>query len=170
MADNQNHQPGVLYGAEARQKLKHLIENIQIAMLTTQDGILLRSRPMGTIKAEFNGEVWFFTSDDSPKVDQVQHESQVNIAYSSGEAWVSVSGRARIVHDRVKMEELWNPVLKAWFPDGLETPNICLLCVTTDQAEYWESDGKVAQTIGLLKALVTGEQSDAGENAKLVLN
>lgn len=166
MADNQ---PSVLYGADARKKLQDLIKDIHIAMLTTQDGTLLRSRPMGSIVTEADGNIWFFTIDDSPKATQIQKESHVNLAYSSSDVWVSVSGRARLVHDRAKMEELWNPIRKAWFPDGLETPNITLLCVTTDQAEFWESDGKVAQTLGLLKALVTGEQSDAGENAKLVL-
>jgi general stress protein 26 len=161
-------------GAEAREKLVSLIRDIHIAMLTTVDSDgsrdILRSRPMGTIEAEFDGDIWFFTSDQSGKVDDIAREHSVNVAYSSGEAWVSVSGTASLVHDRAKMEALWNPVLKAWFPDGLDTPDIALLRVRVHEAEYWESHGKVAQAVGLLKALVTGQESDAGENAKLMLN
>lgn len=170
MADNDT--PKVLHGAEAREKLVEMIKDIRIAMLTTQEvgSQQLRSRPMGTIEAEPDGDIWFFTSDTSPKVEEVQREHDVNLSYSSDERWVSVSGRASITHDRAKMEQLWNPVLKAWFPDGLDTPDIALLHIRVAEAEYWESHGKLAQAAGLLKALVTGQESDAGENAKLVIN
>ena len=53
-------------------KLAELIGEIRIAMLTTtaEDGSL-RSRPMTTQQATFDGKLWFFTKRESPKVDEI---------------------------------------------------------------------------------------------------
>ncbi len=68
------------------------------------------------------------------------------------------------------MEELWNPILKAWFPEGLDDPNICLLKVNVEQAEYWDSPSStLVQIGGFVKALVTGQRADGGENEKINL-
>ena len=73
---------------------------------------------------------------------------------------------AEQVLDRAKAEELWNPLLKAWFPDGLDTPGLALLKVHATSAEYWESahSSKVITLLGYAKAAVTGKTPDAGEN------
>ncbi len=158
---------------EAIEKLNGLIEDIDFAMLTTvdTDGVL-RSRPMSTQKAEFDGELWFFTSDRTHKTEEIERDSRVNVSYAEPKdnVYVSVSGAASISKDRAKMEELWNPILKAWFPDGLETPGICLLKVDVEQAEYWDSPSStLVQVAGFVKALVTGNRASGGENEKINL-
>lgn len=155
--------------------LREQINDIKIAMLTTvDDDGSLRSRPMGTQDLEFDGELWFFVSDTSPKVQEIRHEQQVNVSYADpgSNRYVSVSGRGVIVHDKAKMEQFWNPFLKAWFPDGLESPDIALLKIMVDKAEYWDyTSGKLVQLIGFIKAAVTGEPSDlGGKNEKLTIN
>jgi len=159
--------------AEAIEKLNDLINEIDFAMLTTvdTDGVL-RSRPMSTQKAEFDGTLWFFTSDKTHKVEEIERDNRVNASYAEPEdnVYVSVSGAASIVKDRAKMEELWNPILKAWFPKGLDDPNICLLRVDVEQAEYWDSSSStLVQVAGFVKALVTGKRADGGENEKINL-
>lgn len=157
---------------DARAKLQELIEGIDFCMLTSIDGDVMRSRPMSTQQAEFDGDIWFFTSDETHKVDEIAADNRVCVAYTKPDShtYVSVSGRAEIVRDRTKMEELWNPVLKAWFPDGLEDPRLCLLKVTAEQAEYWDQpSGKVVQLFGFVKALATGQSAEWGENQKLEL-
>lgn len=154
-------------------KLNELIKDVRIAMLTTAetDGTL-RSRPMGTQQVEFDGDLWFFTYASAGKVQEVQHDEHVNVSYANpdDQVYVSVSGSARLVRDRQKMEELWNPILKAWFPQGLDEPDIALLKVEVEQAEYWDSpNGTMVQLVGFVKALLTGRQADAGENEKLSL-
>lgn len=153
--------------------LREQIKDIKIAMLTTvdEDGSL-RSRPMGTLDAEkFDGDLWFFTSASEPKVDEVRRDHQVNVSYADidGNRYVSVSGAASIVHDRAKMKELWNPIMKAWFPDGLETRDIALLRIKVTKAEYWDfASSKLVQLVGFVKAVVTGEEADdLGKNEKL---
>ena len=157
---------------EAVDKLKELLEGIDFCMLTTIDAGHLRSRPMSTQQLEFDGELWFFTSDNTHKVDEIQKDGRVNVAYSQPDEnrYVSVSGRAEMVKDRAKIEELWNPIHKAWFPEGLDDPHLCLLKVNVEQAEYWDApNSKIVQLYGLVKALATGTEADYGENKKLSL-
>jgi general stress protein 26 len=162
------------YQQELR-KVADLIQDVKIAMLTTvdQDGNL-RSRPMATQKTEFDGDLWFFTSAGSAKVGEVQSEQRVNVSYSNPEAsrYVSVSGTAQLVRDQKKAKELWNPIYKAWFPEGLDDPTLALLKVSVEKAEYWDSpSGKMVQAIGFVKALATGRRYEAseGEHGKVEL-
>jgi len=146
---------------ESVSRLRDLIKDVKVAMLCTveADGCL-RSRPMMTQKTDFNGQLWFFTGLDSAKVHEVEREHHVNVSYASPDkdVYVSVSGMARLTRDRAKLEELWNPIHKAWFPKGLDDPNIALLCVDVDKAEYWDApSGKLVQLAGFVKALATGE-------------
>ena len=158
---------------EKVKKLVEMIQGIRIAMLTTAmaDGTL-RSRPMATQQSEFDGDLWFFTGAGSPKAHEIEEDAHVNVSYADADSqrYVSVSGRARVVRDRQKAEELWNPAYKAWFPGGLDDPNLALLKVEVDGAEYWDSpSGAVVHLIGVAKALATGERYQPGENEKLDL-
>lgn len=155
------------------EKIKELIKDVNIAMLTTvDDNGLLRSRPMATQKTEFDGDIYFFTKEHSPKVDEVQKERNVNVSYSnpSKQHYVSLSGKGRLITDRAKIEELWSPELKAWFPDGLEDPELSLLKIETSQGEYWDTpNSTIVHLIGLAKAVATGESYHPGENEKVDL-
>jgi general stress protein 26 len=143
------------------QKLGELIKGIRIAMLTTVDDEgCLHSRPMANQDDGFDGTLWFFTDANSAKVHELARDRHVNLSYSDpGEnRYVSVSGTASVSRDRAKMKELWSPLHKAWFPDGLEDPNIALLRVEVDKAEYWDSPSSaVVRLYGFAKALATGK-------------
>ena len=157
--------------AEGVGKLAELIKDIQYAMLTTAlpDGTL-RSRPMATQKAPFDGTLWFFTDADSAKVYEVRRDNHVNVAYAdpAHNRWVSLSGTASVVRDKAKVKELWTTGLKAWFPDGPEDPNIALLRIDVGDAEYWDApSNKMVQVVGFVKALATGRRYDPGENEKI---
>ncbi len=151
-------------GQEARARLKELVEEIDIAALTTRGarGNLV-SRPMSTREVDEAGDIWFFTLDDSKKVDETERHHEVGLAYldTSGHRYVSIAGRADVVHDRARMERLYSPSLDIWFEDGLETDGLALLRVTPVSSEYWEPrQGKLATAAGMLKALVTHDTPD----------
>ncbi|MGI8468486.1 MAG: pyridoxamine 5'-phosphate oxidase family protein [Pyrinomonadaceae bacterium] len=157
---------------ESIKKLNDLIKDVRIAMLTTIDWGILRSRPMATQAAEFGGELWFMTSSDTHKTDEIEKDRRVNVSYAAPDSntYVSVSGTAKIINDRQKIEDLWSPIYKAWFPKGLDDPTICLLKVTVEQAEYWDSSSStLVQIAGFLKAIVTGQQADGGDHGKVSL-
>ncbi|MEH1057767.1 pyridoxamine 5'-phosphate oxidase family protein [Micromonospora sp. CPCC 206171] len=154
--------------ADARRRVTELIRQARICMLTTigVDGRMV-SRPMALQEAEFDGDLWFFAYADSPKVRQIRVNPEVNVAFSDQrhDAWVSVSGTAQEGYDRAKAERLWNPLLKTWFPDGLDTPGLTLIKVHANSAEYWDSPGgAVVNLLGFARAAVTGRPPKVGEN------
>ncbi len=155
-------------------KLRELVKDIDFGMLTTvdEDGTL-HSRPMSTNgEIEADGTLWFFTYASTHKVDEIERNHQVNVSFASPEKqrYVSMSGTAQLVKDRNKIQELWKPELKAWFPKELDEPDIALLKVDVQKAEYWDAPSSfVAHTIGLVKAIATGEKASSGENEKITL-
>jgi len=158
---------------EAITRLRELIKGIKFAMLTTvkADGSLY-SRPMTTQETEFDGNLWFFTEADAPKVDEIEREEQVNLAYAdaSDQRYVSLSGTAQLVRDVQKQRELWNPANKIWFPNGPEDPNVALLKVSVAKGEYWESSSNgIGRIIDFARALISGDESKMGDNQKLDL-
>ena len=157
--------------ADGLKKLAKMIEGISLAMLTTVDDRgILRSRPMATQQAEFDGTLWFFTKESSGKSDEVKMDSHVNVAYSDNHrhSYVSASGDARIVRDGAKMKELWNPFVAAWFPKGLEDPELCLLKVNVSEAEYWDAPAsRMVQLIKMATGALTGKPPQMGNHEKL---
>ncbi|NEM98837.1 pyridoxamine 5'-phosphate oxidase family protein [Pontibacter burrus] len=155
------------------QKLIDKIKNIDTAMMTTADDEgSLRSRPMRNMQIKEDGVIWFFTGYESEKTHELQKDAHVNLSYAKpdDQLYVSVSGRAVVSRDKAKIDELWNPALKAWFPEGKEDPNIGLIKVTIDKAEYWDSPSSaMVHLYGVVKAAITGERADPGENKKINL-
>jgi general stress protein 26 len=153
------------------EKLADLIEESRIAMLTTAeaDGTL-RSRPIATLQLDAQGVLWFFTSASSSKIDEIEQHRRVNLSYVNADEhdYVSISGTAETVRDRVKMRELWTPWVKPWFPRGLDDPDLVLLKVTIERAEYWDApDSGAKRLFGLARALATGNTAGLGRNEKI---
>lgn len=154
-------------------KLAKLIKGIKFAMLTTatRDGTL-RSRPMATQRREFDGDLWFFTDDDTAKVHEIHDDAHVNVAYADPDSntYVSVSGRASLVKNRAKARELWNPAYRAWFPDGLDDPRLALIRVSVETAELWDTPSSaMVHLYGVVKAMVTGKPANPGDNKRIRL-
>ncbi|MFT4211364.1 MAG: pyridoxamine 5'-phosphate oxidase family protein [Microbacterium sp.] len=163
-----------LTGADALTRAKELVEDIDFTMLTTvdADGRLV-SRPMSTRRMDEHGDIWFFTSDDTEKVDEIVENRDVGLAYcdAKGMRYVSVAGTATVVHDDALMAELYTPSLDVWFEDGLDTPGVALLKVTPQVTEFWApGKGRIAMAAGMLKALVTRDtpDDDIVEHARIV--
>jgi general stress protein 26 len=159
---------------QSLKKIRDLIKDIDFCMLTTlDDDGCLRSRPMATNgEVAANGDLWFFTYASSHKVTEVNRNHHVNVSFSAPDkqCYVSLCGTAELVGDRAKIQELWKPELKAWFPKELDEPDIALLKVTTTNGEYWDSPASwVAKAVGFVKAATTGERENMTENAKVDL-
>ncbi|PTY05952.1 general stress protein [Opitutaceae bacterium EW11] len=149
---------------EEIEKFAEFVKDIRFAMLTTQapDGSL-RSRPMATLATPFDGDLWFFTDDDAPKVDEIVREHHVCVSYAEPEKqrYISVSGLATVVRDRARIQELWTPAAKAWFPRGIDDPHLAVLRVRTQRAEYWDApSSKMVQLYGYAKAVFTGKRPE----------
>jgi len=162
-------------------RLYELVENVEVAMLTTRrrDGSLV-SRPMATQHRSEGAHFWFVTSDSAPKLAEIAIDPNVNVSYfrDRTKEWVSVSGLARIVRDREKIRELYEPSWKIWFPDeggirsgGPEDPRIVLIAVEARSAQFMTVDkSRPVVLFEYLKGLVTGERPDVGEVEKVQLS
>lgn len=154
-------------------KIQEIIDSIEVGMLTTmQDDGDHRSRPMQTQKLDANGCLWFLTSRSSHKTEELQKHPNVNVSYADTDAqsYVSVVGTASLVDDPAVKEDLWSPIAKAWFPKGLEDPDLTVLKVQIKEAEYWDSSSsKMVQAYHIAKALITGTQDDGGDHGKVTL-
>jgi len=157
------------------QKLREMIKEIDFCMLTTVDeNNDLHSRPM-SLNSEVDeaGNLWFFTSTNSLKVSELNRTPKCNASFAKPDdnRYVSITGTAELVTDKNKIKELWKPALKVWFPEGPDQPDVALLRLGIEKAEYWDSPGgTVAQVISFVSALIKGESADWGENKKLNLS
>lgn len=154
-----------------RQKVGDLIKDFRFAMLTTRhaDGKMV-SHPLTVQEAEFDGDLWFLVSKSSSLVADVAVDAEANVSLNGDDAWLSLSGTAWLVDDRQKIEQLWNPVVEAWFPDGPEDPDVGVLRFAAESAQYWNTPGgKISTAFSFVKSKLTGEEIDAGESGKVDL-
>ena len=162
----------------SKETLYNLIEDIETAMFTTRrpDGRLV-SRPMATQKRADGADLWFVTARKSEKIDEIRNDPQVNLAYYKDRTreWVSVSGRARLVDDRSKIRELYQPDWRAWFGDeGHEKhgtpddPRMILIAVDIEMAMFLEINKPQAVVLfEVVKGIVTGKTPDIGEPERI---
>ncbi|QJW90406.1 pyridoxamine 5'-phosphate oxidase family protein [Spirosoma taeanense] len=151
-------------------KLRDKIKDIRIAMLTTQepDGNF-HTRPMATHEMDPDGTMWFFTYDNSHKVDEVRQNNHVSVAFSDpgNEVYVVTTGLAEVVRDKAKIDELWSDLLKTWFPNGKDDPHVALMKVTTHAGEYWDRPGgTMVKLFEMAKGAITGDSDKSGRNEK----
>lgn len=156
------------------EKVKELIKKTRIGMLTTFDGDgRLHSRPMATVDIDADGNVWFLTDKTSHKAEEIADEPRVCVGYADidNQNYISIGGVAELLDDREKLQALWNPAYHAYFPRGLDDPDLCLLKVISTHVEYWDSPSSaVVHLVGLASAVVTGKRHLAGEHESLNLS
>jgi general stress protein 26 len=152
-------------------KLREMIRDIRIALLTTVDGEgRFHTRPVETLDFDGNEALWFFTDRASPKADEVRRDVRVSLGYAdpSKHSYVAVSGTGTVFHDPAKARELWTIEQRAYYPDGPEDSRLALLRVQIERAEYWIAPGRVSYLLAAARAALTGVPAAViGENRKL---
>lgn len=156
-------------------KLRELAEAIDICMfctnLKTDDGA--SCRPMSTQKVCDEGNIWFFSNADSDKNKEIEQNNNVQLFYShpGKDSFMIVNGEAEIIFDRDMIDELWSPVLKAWFPGGKDDPNISIVKVKPSNAYYWDTDGnKMINFLKMVASAATGKNLVEGNEGALSVN
>ena len=123
-------------------RLAELIASSEVAMLTTETEGRLHSRPLRTLQMDAEGALWFITSISSEKIAELDEHRRACLSYArpARESYVSVSGVTQVLRDIRKARELWATSLVQWLEDGVEDPELVLLKVTVERAEYWDAD------------------------------
>jgi general stress protein 26 len=160
----------------SKEALWELVKDIKFAIFTTRHSNgHLHGRPMTTQNKAIDEDdsLWFFMSKSSNTVEDLSDDATVHVAYADPDkdAYVSVSGTAGVVEDKAKKQQLWSKMTEAWFPKGVDDPDLALVRVQIVHAEYWDvKDSKPVQLFKMAKAAVTGEPPDMGQRGHVRLN
>ena len=153
------------------EKLKDVIDGMDTAMFTTVSGDgSLASRPLRMQEIDEDGAMWFVTDRGSHKADEIHAHPQVNVSFVAPQdnTYVSISGRATVLFDKARLHDLWSPAMMVFYPDGLDDPDLCVLRVDMESAEYWDSPGGlVGNALYLAMAAVTGDAGVLSENRSM---
>jgi len=160
----------LLTGDEAFDKVRELLAHFPIAFMVTVIDGALTSRPIGVVgdHAAFDGTLWFITDKRSRKVKAIESGAVTMLMFQNDKegAYLHLSGRASIVDDRERLEQLYTTLQRTWFPLGLDDPNITLVRFDAEQGDYWDShDSLVRLALAFAKSIVTktpGKSGNAG--------
>jgi general stress protein 26 len=136
--------PSPTWNQADTRKVATLIKDIDICMFVTSADGAVRGRPMSNNgKVEYDGDSWFFSYRDTPKVEEIEADPRVELAYIATEkgTWVSIEGTAQVVEDEKRKQALWEKDLEQWFPEGPDDESIVLLRVSADRIHAW-ADGE----------------------------
>lgn len=163
-----------LTATDAVKKIREIAKDANICMFVTDlSNLPLSARPMATQEVDDEGNIWFMSDKHSDKNAEIENDEQVQLFYShtGNYEYLSIFGRAEIVNDRRKIEELWTQMAKTWFKEGKDDPNISLIKVVPEDAYYW--DTKNNKMVSLIKfamgAVGITPKDDGGIEGKLKL-
>lgn len=154
---------------EAIEKVRELIKGIDTAMLTTVSDEGLVSRPMKTQDVEFDGDLWFLTKKDTGKFHELLRNRQVNVAYA-GKSFVSIRGEAELVESAEKLKEFWNPAYEELLETTPDDPNLILIKVKAETAEYWDTGNKFKMAKFMFRRLLGKNTEGTDINQIVELN
>jgi general stress protein 26 len=145
-----------LQGSEAIKKIKELAGKNNTCFFGTYllTDKRLSVRPMAVQETDDRGNFWFLSASDSYKNQELKVNPQVHLLFqgSAHSDFLSVHGIATISRDKEKIKELWSPLLKTWFTEGIDDPRITVIKVEPSEGYYW--DNKHGNTVAFLKMAV----------------
>ncbi len=160
-----------LSGNDAIDKIKSLVKSEQMCLFTTNlNTVPLSTRPMSAMETDDEGSIWFFSAKSSDKNHHINDDPRVQLFFSnpSSSEFLSVYGSAVITTDREKIEKYWSPIIKAWFTEGKDDPEVTLIKVAPEESYYWDTkNNKVVSMVKILSSVVTGKTMDDGVEGTL---
>jgi len=174
MPTESNYESQHLSGEEALTKVRGLLKNFRSAMMVTLVNGKLHSRPMGMQgeAADFNGVLWFFSDRESRKIEEIKADPEMSLILQSDSdsAYLHLFGKADVSNDLGKKAELFTPLAKTWFPEGVNDPRLTLIRFEAERGDFWDSPGGMLQVLGAFtKAIVTGTRGQVGEMGEVRL-
>jgi general stress protein 26 len=142
-----------LQGTEAKEKIKVLVDKASTCFFCTnlQTGKPFSTRPMAVQKLDDEGVFWFLSANDSYKNQHIAADSSVQLLFQGSDYsdFLQLYGEATISEDKAKIKELWEPILKTWFTEGVDDPRISVIRFQPSEGYYWDTKHNMA--VGLVK-------------------
>ncbi|MFB5944202.1 pyridoxamine 5'-phosphate oxidase family protein [Albibacterium profundi] len=163
-----------LYNQVAIDKLKGLVDEIEIGMLATYpaNSKYIHSVPMSHQEVDEQGNIWFLFSSESETFQHIEHDSNTSLLYSDADnySFLSINGTAEINKDRTRIEKYWNKMVEGWFDRGIDDPRVRVLKIIPNEAHYWETkSNKLVTLFKVASRAITGKDIDTGEQGDLNL-
>jgi general stress protein 26 len=161
-----------LAGKAAVEKIQAIVKKADTCFFCTgvQTSGSMSARPMAVQKVDDDGNLWFLSPADSHKNAEVERESSVHL-YFQGSAhsdFLHLHGRATISRDKAKIRELWEPILKTWFTEGVDDPRITVIQVSPIEGYYWDTKhGNMVAGVKMLIGAAIGKTLDDSIEGKL---
>ena len=154
-----------LQGAQAKEKIKELVEKANTCFFCTniQSGKPFITRPMSVQKIDDDGNLWFLSANDSHKNMELQTDPSVQLLFqgSAHSDFLNIYGMATISEDKEKIKELWEPILKTWFTEGVDDPRISVIKVNPSEGYYWDNKhGNAIAFVKMVAGAIVGKTMD----------
>lgn len=167
-----NHQD--LSGAPAVEKIKELVGKAKTCFFCTSisEGESEGDRPMSVQQVDDEGNLWFLSASDSHKNAEIERDPSVKLYFqgSPHSDFMQLNGTASISRDKAKIKELWEPIVKTWFTEGVDDPRITVIKVRPSEGYYWDTKhGMAVAGVKMLIGAATGKTMDDSIEGKLAL-
>lgn len=130
-------------GQEAVERIKKMVEGSESCFFCTATKTPGSSgtRPMAVQQVDDEGHLWFLSAKDSHKNLEIAEHSKVDLFFqgSKHSEFLHLTGRASLSSNRAKIKELWKPLMKTWFTEGMDDPRISVIEVTPSEGYYWDN-------------------------------
>jgi general stress protein 26 len=168
----QNHKD--LRGGDAVEKIKEVVKRAQTCFFCTA---VSRSgpepsRPMSVQQVDDEGNLWFLSANDSHKNQEVAADPAVTLYFqaSAHSGFLQLNGRATVTTDKAKIKELWEPIVRTWFTEGVDDPRITVIRVAPAGGYYWDNKhGNAVAAVKMLVGAAIGKTLDDSIEGRLAL-
>jgi general stress protein 26 len=154
------------------QKMREMIKGHRVFMMATHlEKIPFSVCPMTLQEMDAQGDLWFFTPKNSDHFKDIENDNRVQLILANEQEhlYLSIFGNATHMVDEAKVDQLWSPMLKAWF-NGKDDPNLALLNINMETAFYWNQDqSKLVPLYDMGGTTGKDDPSNAGEKGTIVL-
>lgn len=159
---------------EAVQKIKDLVKKAQTCFFCTLVSSTgpTHARPMSVQQVDDAGNLWFLSSDDSHKNQELTADHAVTLFFqgSAHSDFLQLNGTATLSRDRAKIEELWEPMIKTWFTGGVDDPRITVIKVTPSDGYYWDTKhGNAVAGMKIMVGALLGKTMDDSIEGRLTV-
>jgi len=154
-----------LTGDKAIAKIRELVKEAGTGFLCTAitAGRAVKTRPMAVQEVDEEGNLWFLSASDSLHNREIARDAAVQLMFqgSAHSDFMTLYGRATISTDKAKIKQLWSPLLKTWFTEGVDDPRITLIKVTSSEGYYWDTKHNRAIVFAkMIAGVLTGKTLD----------
>ena len=90
--------------------------------------------------------------------------------YSANGSFLVINGKAKIILDKIKVDQILRSIVKIWFKEDKENPNILMMKVFPTTYYYWDTEvKKMANFIKMIASIVTLTNLSNGEEGSITL-